>query len=409
MALTTFAFFYLWYGRPEYDGKWLHWNHSILPHWTESVRAEWASTAGVSYLPPQDLHSSYYPLRGPYSSKDTNNLMTQMYEMKEYSIDAIIVSWWGRPDGSSGGDSQGVNTDSAIASVLETAYTTNIKVALHLEPYVGRSVESIRLDLEYLHKKYGKHPALARSKRAGDDKELPMMFVYDSYHISSREWSLLLSTPSEENNMLGIRGEACDAFFVGLWLNNNDGNDLAKGGFDGSYSYFATDGFSWGSTLSNWQHMAKFMYDRKMAFFPSVAPGYDDRKIRPWNAAATRDRANGDYYKKGWSAAIDAGVDFVTITSYNEWGEGTQIEPALPYRIELDVLEPRGECLNKTTRRALRLSETGDYLNYGINREPHYYLEITREQVKILKEKRPWTYKAEMLSGTEEYMKKDEL
>ena len=29
-----------------------------------------------------------------------------------------------------------------------------------------------------------------------------------------------------------------------------------------------------------------------------------------------------------WRAAITAGADRVTITSYNEWHEGTQIEPA---------------------------------------------------------------------------------
>ena len=29
-----------------------------------------------------------------------------------------------------------------------------------------------------------------------------------------------------------------------------------------------------------------------------------------------------------WRAAIRAGADEVTITSYNEWHEGTQIEPA---------------------------------------------------------------------------------
>jgi glycoprotein endo-alpha-1,2-mannosidase len=29
-----------------------------------------------------------------------------------------------------------------------------------------------------------------------------------------------------------------------------------------------------------------------------------------------------------WKAAIQAGADRVTITSYNEWHEGTQIEPA---------------------------------------------------------------------------------
>ena len=31
-----------------------------------------------------------------------------------------------------------------------------------------------------------------------------------------------------------------------------------------------------------------------------------------------------------WRAAIASGADSVTITSFNEWHEGTQIEPAAP-------------------------------------------------------------------------------
>ena len=31
-----------------------------------------------------------------------------------------------------------------------------------------------------------------------------------------------------------------------------------------------------------------------------------------------------------WRAAVAAGADDVTITSFNEWQEGTQIEPASP-------------------------------------------------------------------------------
>jgi hypothetical protein len=34
-----------------------------------------------------------------------------------------------------------------------------------------------------------------------------------------------------------------------------------------------------------------------------------------------------------WRLAIAAGADRVTITSYNEWHEGTQIEPAVPRRL----------------------------------------------------------------------------
>jgi hypothetical protein len=31
-----------------------------------------------------------------------------------------------------------------------------------------------------------------------------------------------------------------------------------------------------------------------------------------------------------WTAAVQSSADGVTITSYNEWHEGTQIEPARP-------------------------------------------------------------------------------
>jgi hypothetical protein len=41
-----------------------------------------------------------------------------------------------------------------------------------------------------------------------------------------------------------------------------------------------------------------------------------------------RDRKNGQAYDQMWQAAVRAAPDVVTITSYNEWHEGTQIEPA---------------------------------------------------------------------------------
>ncbi len=39
-------------------------------------------------------------------------------------------------------------------------------------------------------------------------------------------------------------------------------------------------------------------------------------------------RRNGATYDAMWRAALAAHADLVTITSYNEWNEGTQIEPA---------------------------------------------------------------------------------
>jgi glycoprotein endo-alpha-1,2-mannosidase len=80
--------------------------------------------------------------------------------------------------------------------------------------------------------------------------------------------------------------------------------------------------------------MAKFAAGNSLLFIPSVGPGYIDTRIRPWNNSTTRDRANGRYYQKMFHAAIAVKPEIISITSYNEWHEGTQIEPAAPKNIK---------------------------------------------------------------------------
>ena len=60
---------------------------------------------------------------------------------------------------------------------------------------------------------------------------------------------------------------------------------------------------------------------------PSVGPGYN--ALRANGDTHIKSRDNGTTYDAMWKAAIQAGADRITITSYNEWHEGTQIEPAV--------------------------------------------------------------------------------
>jgi hypothetical protein len=63
----------------------------------------------------------------------------------------------------SGGDSQGVLTNRAVELAFEAASAVGgIGVALHLEPYAGRSAESVRADLDFLADAYGGHAGLFR-------------------------------------------------------------------------------------------------------------------------------------------------------------------------------------------------------------------------------------------------------
>jgi len=373
------TFFYLWYGNPEFDNHtYIHWNHHTLPHWTEHIRKQYPE---VRYIPPYDIHAPYYPLRGLYSSHDPLIMKEQFHEIYQSGIGIIIISWWGRKEISKG-DSQGVITDDIVHQVLEIALSENLKVALHLEPYEGRNAETISKDIEYLHHQYNYHPALYRyAEPFSTSSPRPVYYIYDSYHISSTEWQRLLTI----NGDLSVRNTQYDIFAIGLWLNSNDGNDLVYGGFNGAYTYFSSDGFSYGSTSRNWIDMAEFARKNSLWFSPSVGPGYDDTRIRPWNAVARKDREQGKYYQRMWEAALACNPDGVSITSFNEWGEGTQIEPAIPKDIPVTQENiDAGLVLNITIRNALRIHDS--YKNY-LPHNPDYYLLETLRYSQQLQEK----------------------
>ena len=61
----------------------------------------------------------------------------------------------------------------------------------------------------------------------------------------------------------------------------------------------------------------------------TVIPGYDDTKIRKPGLKA--DRLDGQVYRVLWDEAMKAKPDWVLITSWNEWHEGSEIEPSLEY------------------------------------------------------------------------------
>lgn len=85
------------------------------------------------------------------------------------------------------------------------------------------------------------------------------------------------------------------------------------------------------STLSNWYSLKQCarLLQPPSLFIPSVGPGYDDLPVRPWNEANTRARREGAYYEEMWNAALGLDSKIVSITSFNEWHEGSQIEKAV--------------------------------------------------------------------------------
>ena len=341
------AFYYMWYGNKDTDGHYIHWNHRYLPHWNKELAGKYPEG---KHTPPGDIGSIFYPELGCYSSGDPVVVERHVQQMRDAGIGVASVSWY--PPGRS--DEEGTPSDSLLPLLLDLADKHGLKVAIHSEPYKERTPQTFAEDLQYIHRSYSKHPALYKMPRLDHDgiaRHLPLVYVYDSYLSSVRDWAEVLQYEGKSS----IRGKAYDCIAIGLLVEKSHMSAMVAGGFDGFYTYFASDGFSYGSDTSHWATLAKYAADKGLVFIPSIGPGYDDTKVRPWNARTTKKREDGGYYKRMFVTALEAGATFISITSFNEWHEGTQIEPAIPM-----------------TTKTLQYQSYYPY-------PPHFYLQLTKE------------------------------
>lgn len=255
------AFYYPWYGTSSRDGAFQHW-------------------AQRGHAPPNDIASAYYPARGLYSSSDRLVISAQMDEIRAAGIDEIAVSWWG----------QGSAEDARLPTVVAVARADGIAVAVHLEPYPGRTVATTVDDLTYL-RTYG----------------VRTFYVYRALDLPITDWVASKAALHVGGSVLFAQTALAGA--------------AAAAGFDGIYTYdivtYGGDKFSRICSEAHAEHLA---------CAPSVGPGYDAR--RGSGDPRVKSRHGGSTYDSMWRSALAAKADRVTITSFNEWHEGTQIEPA---------------------------------------------------------------------------------
>lgn len=257
------VFYYPWFATTAQDGSYAHW-------------------AQGGHDPPDDIASVYYPTLGVYSSDSARVLNAQMAEIAQAGIGQIAVSWWGT----------GSPEDLRLPDVIAAAKRQNISVAVHIEPYGGRSVSSVVADIGTL-------------RQLGVDT----FYVYQAFNDPPASWAAA-------NDALRQSG-------VTMYAQTALVGQAAEGHFSGIYTYdIVTYGAGKFSRLCNQAHA------KGLLCAPSVGPGYDAR--RATGDKHVKYRRRGATYDSMWHAAIAAGADAVTITSFNEWQEGTQIEPASP-------------------------------------------------------------------------------
>ncbi len=283
----AFIYYYGWYGNPGYDGAWSHWQEN-------------------DHEPPWDIASSFYPKLGAYSSRDPGIVDQHMRWIAASNIHGLIYSWWGKKD----------PTHRTAKLVLDAAADYNLKVAFLIEPYPGRTPDSICDDIEMLNRRFSNHPAFLKLSRATKygptTSPRGVFFIYDPDYRDSGLMRLSDAVHSSTHDSI-ILFQSTDASMIGRTHS------------DGIFAYEAVQ-----NILHFYQGIMKASENEGGIFVPCVVPGFNINRATGKKSPLFRARKNGRTYDDWWENTLAADPEYVAVISFNEWHEGTQIEPAIP-------------------------------------------------------------------------------
>jgi hypothetical protein len=242
-------------------------------------------------------YTNYNPTLGIYSSVDQKTLKQHIAMMQYAHIDAGIASWWG----------QGSQTDLKFEGLLTAAEGTDFRWALYYEAegQGDPSVSQIQADLVYIHDHYGQNPTYLRVNGKF------VVFVYSS-----------------GTDRCGMADRWKQANTVGAYI--------ALRVFPG-YARCTSQPDSWhqySPALAEF-HTGTLSYTISPGFWLKGNDVRLERDIQRWNENV-RDM-------------IASGAKWQLITTFNEWGEGTAVEPASEwasssgYGLYLDALHFNGK------------------------------------------------------------------
>ncbi|MEJ5260007.1 MAG: hypothetical protein WHS88_07455 [Anaerohalosphaeraceae bacterium] len=294
-ARRVMAFYYPWYGTPDGPG-----GAGRVVHW------------GRINPDKRDISdSTHYPRGGAYDSHCPQVIDRHCRQAQDSGIDTLIVSWWGA----------GSYEDRAMPQILDACRRYGLTATVYYETVPPpQTPQSACSDiLRNVLQKYASHPAWLRHNGK------PVVFVY--------------GRAVEEIGLLGWHQvkQRLEAEFPGGAVLIGDGFSYGTAAvFDGLHTYNPAGELA-GKTLPQLRTWCAQTYPQwiqtarqqgRIAAL-TVIPGYDDTKIRTPGLKVPR--LDGKLYALQWEAAVRAAPDWILITSFNEWHEGSEIEPSVEY------------------------------------------------------------------------------
>jgi hypothetical protein len=284
-----------WYASKPISGVWgWHWtmNHFNPEKFTNGRR---------------EIASKFYPLTGPYDSFDKNIVEYQLLTMKLAGIDGIIIDWYGLTDlhdYSMLHRNSTLLVDMAEKIGLSFAICYEDRTVIELEKR-GRLNTSRALHVANEIRWLSKNWFSKKNYLHYDDKPILLSFGVDN--MSDEEWSQAIE--SAGNSVAYVSQAIPRKVAIGAfdWPVPSQGLDIHK-------------------------KFIKKSDDWQLAI-PVAFPRFDDiyEQAKVHGSYGHIPDNNGETFRKLLTDAIESNSPFIQIATWNDWGEGTSIEPSLEF------------------------------------------------------------------------------
>ncbi len=278
------TFFYPWSENPNTEGHWSYWDGSGT-----NPPSTWFS----HYLPDFDT-SRFDPATELYSAKNDTVLNWQLTKLKEAKIEVAISSWWG----------QNERTDIAFRKIVTDTMNRNANPYPNLrwtiyyekEGFADPAVDTELVpDLIYILNNYANQKGFFRINGR------PVIFVYNAAHSGSNPLNDLSRWQQAKTKVKAATG--VDLYVV-----------LKTDPLNAGVSETAID--SWH------EYGPASRIVTKAPYWSFVSPGF-------WldNGSGVRLGRDLNAFRSAVQTMVNTNVTWKLIETWNEWGEGTSVEP----------------------------------------------------------------------------------
>ncbi|MGB7327458.1 MAG: glycoside hydrolase family 71/99-like protein [Rubripirellula sp.] len=303
---TMLAHYMPWFVAKPVNQTWgYHWtmNHFNPDEFEPPI-------AGTGTLPvrQRSIASQYYPAIGPYDSSDPDVIEYHLLLMKVAGIDGVIVDWYGIQPCF---DYPILHRNTA--ALIEQANKMGMKFAVCYEdqtlgPLIEQGlvneserVQHVASEIAWLNEHWFK---LDNYVRLGGK---PVMLSFGNAGLSNEQWTECIA---------GLT-------FPIAYFSEHHRRDGATGAFDWPIpgpGMEAVDRFYQDSP--NWDAAIPVVFPRFVDF-------YGEAKVRE-SYPDIADK-NGETFHATLSRALASDADLAQIATWNDWGEGTVIEPSVEF------------------------------------------------------------------------------